>query len=364
MINFSDVQHQHKIINKRLVSKFKDILKTNQFVGGRNLDIFEKNFASSINVKFCLGVANGTDALEIAVEALNLKKGSEVIVPVNTWISTAEAVTRNNLKLVFVDIDKNNNLICIDDFKKKITKKTKLVIPVHLYGNLCNMIEIKKICKKNNIKIIEDCAQSYIARKGSKYAGSFGDLATFSFYPGKNLGALGDAGAIVTNNKNYYLKCKMLSNHGRLSKYDHVLIGRNSRLDNLQAGFLNEKLTHIKKWTIKRIENAKIYNKELRFIKNITLPSFDKQSHVFHLYVINCNKRDSLKKYLEKNGVKCGLHYPTPLHKTKAYKKFNGNHHPNASLLAKRILSLPMGIHLTYRDIIKIRDLIKKFYNE
>ena len=258
MIKFSDIDIQHKILKNKLLLSFKNALKQNQFVGGKNISEFEKKFSNLLDIKYCLGVANGTDALEIAIKSLKLKKNSEVLVPASTWISTAEAVVQNNLKVKFVDVNENDSLINIKDLENKISKKTSAIIVVHLFGKVCNMNRILKIARKHKLKIVEDCAQAHLAKFNDKYVGTLSDIATFSFYPGKNLGALGDAGCIVTNKYHLYKLSKKIANHGRETKYQHSLIGRNSRLDNLQAGFLNQKLNYLHKWTKIRIKNAKI----------------------------------------------------------------------------------------------------------
>ena len=364
MIKFSDLDLQHKLLKRDLFLSFNETFKSNQFIGGKNINQFEKNFSKIIKSKFCIGVANGTDALEIAIKSLNLKKNSEVLVPANTWISTAEAVVQNNLKVRFVDIDKNDYLICIKDLQKKISNKTSAIIPVHLFGKSCKMSQIQKIAQKYKLKIIEDCAQAHLSKYNKKYVGNFSDVATFSFYPGKNLGALGDAGCIVTNSKKIALLCKKIANHGRETKYEHTLIGRNSRLDNLQAGFLNKKINYLKNWTKRRVKNAKLYNKYLKDLQYVKIPNFKSDNHVFHLYVIQCNRRDELKEYLENNNIFCGIHYPYSLPQTKAFKYLNDKSNKVADNLSKKILSLPMGIHMDEKKIIKVVQLIKKFYTK
>jgi dTDP-4-amino-4,6-dideoxygalactose transaminase len=363
MINFSDIDIQHKILSNKLSLSFKKTLKSNQFIGGDNISKFEKKFSNLLNIKFCLGVANGTDALEIAIKSLKLKKNSEVIVPASTWISTAEAVVQNGLKVKFVDVNENDSLINLKDLEKKISKKTSAIIVVHLFGKACDMVSILKIAKKYKLKIIEDCAQAHLAKFNNKYVGTLSDIATFSFYPGKNLGALGDAGCIVTNKLHLYKLSKKIANHGRDTKYQHTMIGRNSRLDNLQAGFLNQKISYLRKWTKIRVKNAKIYNQLLKKIPNISTPIFkDINDHVFHLYVIKCQKRDKLKNFLFKNNIICGLHYPYALPDTIAFKYLGDKSNKIASKLSKKILSLPMGIHLNKNKIIKVVTMIKKFY--
>lgn len=365
MIKFADLNLQIKDIKKDIINTINKTIDNSAFVGGENVKTFENNFKKKLNAKYCLGVANGTDALEIAIESLNLKKNSEVLVPVNTWISTAEAVTRNNLKVKFVDIDDNTYLISLDDIRKKITKNTSAIIPVHLYGRPCKMDEILKIAKKHKLKVIEDCAQAHLAEYKSKKVGTFGDVSCFSFFPGKNLGAMGDAGAIITNSKKIYTKCKMIANHGGLKKNSHIIIGRNSRLDNLQAGVLNLKLKKLNLWTKQRIKNAAIYEKFLNQNKNIVLPVNDSKSkHVYHLFVIKVKQRSKLIKFLNKNNIQTSIHYPKILSEVPAFKKITGKKSIiTAKQSSKKIISLPIGEHLNTTQIKFVSKLINKFYN-
>ena len=366
MIKFADLNFQIKNIKKDILKSINLTINNSAFIGGENIVKFENKFKKIHNIKYCLGVANGTDALEIAIESLNLKKNSEVLVPVNTWISTAEAVIKNNLKVKFVDIDENSYLISVKDIKKKITKNTSAIIPVHLYGQPCEMDEILKISKKYKLKIIEDCAQSHLAEYKSKKVGTFGDISCFSFFPGKNLGAMGDAGAIITNSKNLYKKCKMIANHGGLKKNSHIIVGRNSRLDNLQAGILRIKLNELEKWTKQRIKNAKKYEVYLRKNIKISLPlkkTYTK--HVYHLFVVKVKKRKKLIEFLKKNKVQTSIHYPKILSEVPAFKNQNfKNNYLMAKKNSKKILSLPIGEHLSEIEIKKVSNLINKFYNQ
>ena len=366
MIKFANLNLQIVKIKKNIIKSISDTINKSEYIGGRNIEIFQNNFRRIHNVKFCLGVANGTDALEIAIESLQLKKNSEVLVPSNTWISTAEAIIRNNLRIVFVDIDPETFLISAEDIEKKITKNTSAIIPVHLYGQPCDMDKILRISKKYNLKIIEDCAQSHLAEYKLKKVGTFGDIACFSFFPGKNLGAMGDAGAIVTNSKKLFLKCKMIANHGGLKKNSHIIVGRNSRLDNLQAGILNVKLKKLNYWTNSRIKNADLYRTFLKNNKFIKLPKkINYLKHVYHLFVIKVKNRNKLVKFLKKNNIETNIHYPRILPAVPAFKKlnqikFNKISHSNSKI----ILSLPIGEHLVKADIKKISYLINKFYSK
>ncbi len=365
IIKFSNLNHQIKDIKKKIFKSIFSSIYKSTFIGGKNILKFENNFKKIHDSRYCLGVANGTDALEIAIEALNLKKNSEVLVPVNTWISTAEAVVRNNLKVKFVDVDKDTYLISVEDIKKKINKNTSAIIPVHLYGQPCDMDQIKKISNKYKLKIIEDCAQAHLAEYKSKKVGTFGDISCFSFFPGKNLGAMGDAGAILTNSNKLHKKCKMIANHGGLKKNSHIIIGRNSRLDNIQAGILNIKLKKLNNWTLQRIKNAKLYENYLKENKNIILPNRKKfNKHVYHLFVIQAKNRDKLIKYLKKNNIQTNIHYPKILSEVAAFKNDHKKKSINAKKISKNILSLPIGEHLSKKEIYKVSKIINKFYNK
>ncbi len=364
-ISFLDLKKQTKNIEKKIFCSIKKNIESSSFVNGKDKVDFEKSFARYLKIKYCLGVANGTDALEISLKALNLKKGSEVLVPANTWISTAEAVMNNHLKVKFLDVDDTHN-ICIQDLKKKISSKTSAVIVVHLFGNPANIVNIKKTMKNYSIKLIEDCAQSHGAQILNKKTSTFADISTFSFFPSKNLGCYGDGGCIVTNNKNIYMKAKKIANHGGLKKNHHTLLGRNSRLDNIQAGILNIKLTQLDKWIKQRNIQAKIYKKNLKNVGDIefvkTLPN-SKSSN--HLFVIKTKKRDNLKTYLKKKNISTGIHYPLSLPETPVFKKkhFNYCKKMNAIKWSKNIISLPIGEHLSSYEIQKVCYYVKLFFN-
>jgi dTDP-4-amino-4,6-dideoxygalactose transaminase len=365
-VEFLNLNKQIGQINTKIYSSIKKNIETSQFINGTDVSLFEKEFAKFLNIKYCLGVGNGTDALEIAIKTLKLKKNSEIIVPANTWISTAEAVINNNLNLKFVDVDKTHN-ICTKDLEKRITKKTSAIIIVHLYGNPANIDVILKLCKKKNIKIIEDCAQSHGAEFKGKKTSTFGDISTFSFFPSKNLGGFGDGGCLVTNNKKYFINAKKISNHGGLKKNSHLIIGRNSRLDNIQAGILRIKLKQLNQWINQRKKQASLYFKLLSEMKNIELISKIKRSKPsFHLFVIRLKKRNKLKKFLEKRGIKTNIHYPKSLPELKVFKRkhYNYSKKMNAIKFNKQILSLPIGEHLKKKEIQYVCKNIKLFFNE
>ena len=364
-LKFLDLKYQNKDIEKKIFKSIKKNIRDSSFIGGNDLNKFQLEFANFLKIKFCLGVANGTDALEIAINALNLKKGSEIIVPANTWISTAEAVLNNNFKVRFVDVDETHN-ICVTDLKKKINKNTSAIIIVHLYGNPANIDKILKLKKKFKLRVIEDCAQAHGAEYKGKKISTFGDVGTFSFFPSKNLGCYGDGGCIVTNQKKIFINMKKIANHGGLKKNKHEILGRNSRLDNIQAGILRVKLKKLNNWINTRNKQANLYFKHLSKIKQISLIKILKNTKSsFHLMVIRTNQRNKLKKYLESKGITTSIHYPLSLPETPVFKKEHYKYCRKMKSLefSKQILSLPIGEHLSLRDIKFICDKIKYFFN-
>jgi dTDP-4-amino-4,6-dideoxygalactose transaminase len=304
-------------------------------------------------VRNCIGCANGTDAIEIALRALGVGPGDEVIVPANTWISTAEAVTTAGAKVVFVDNDPDLYTIDCKKIEEKITPRTKAIIPVHLYGLPAEMDTIMALARAHNLKVIEDCAQCHGATYKGQVTGTFGDIATFSFFPGKNLGAYGDAGGIVTNNDELAKLCRMIGDHGRLGKYDHGLEGRNSRLDGLQAAILKAKLPYLRQWTEARRQNAAVYDRLLKDfdIQRPVCPEYSQ--HVYHLYVVQVPQRELVQERLQAKGIATGIHYPIALPLLSAYKYLNATpkDFPVAAAGMGRILSLPMYAEMTEEKI-------------
>ena len=365
MVKFLDLVTQYKSIQQEIDTAINGVIVNSAFVGGEYVAKFEKEFAQYVGVDFCLGVANGTDALEIAIEALNLPRGSEIIVPANSFISSSEAVTRQGHKVVFADCDPNSYVISIEDVKKRVTCKTKAIVAVHLYGHPCDMEALQNIAEKNNLYIVEDCAQAHGAQFKGQSVGSIGDIASFSFYPGKNLGAYGDGGAITSNNFELIKKCRMIANHGRIAKYDHEFEGRNSRLDGLQAAILSVKLKHLPSWTEKRIAIADYYLANLAEVRQIVLPvrqTWAKQ--VYHLFVVRTEKRDMLAKFLADKGIQTGIHYPISLTKLKAYGYIDQASEPMfANQTDTTLLSLPIGEHLKEQELAQIVHAIKAFYS-
>lgn len=365
-IPFQDLKQQYLFIKPEVDSVIEEVIENTSFIGGKFVKDFEKNFARTYGVKHCIGVANGTDALYITMKMLGIGQGDEVITTALSWISTSETITQAGAKPVFVDIEPELYTIDPEKVEEKINSKTKAIIPVHLYGQMCNMDRIMEIAAKYNLKVIEDCAQSHFSEFKGKRAGLYGDAATFSFYPGKNLGAYGDAGCIITEDDSLAMKMRMFANHGALKKHEHKMEGINSRLDSLQAGILDVKLRFILNWTDLRVANAKLYQKYLSDIAEVSTPSIRKDSmHSFHLYVIKLNeKRDELMKYLSEKGVSTVLHYPTilPLLEAYEYLGHTAQDFPVAFDLQQKMCSIPMFPELREEQIRYVAECIKSFY--
>jgi len=362
MIKFFDIYRQDKKIFKKNINDITKIITHNSFINGDSVQLFEKNFSSFCNTKYTIGCNSGTDAIYLALKSLNLKKNSEVILPAQTYCSTIFSVIRANLKPVLIDIQKENPTLCPKDLKNKITKKTSAIIMVHLYGECCNIKEIKKVIENKKIFIIEDAAQAHGAYdwsygKKGKRVGSIGDVACFSFYPGKNLGAYGDGGGITTNSKSIYKKALMLRNLGGTKKYQHDIIGYNSRLDTIQAAILNNKLNHLNKNNNKRRKIAEFY------FKNITNKKINKLSLnkgcVYHQFVILSKDEKKIIKVLNKNKIPNGKHYPLPLHKLPALKKmFINKKFENSEKFSDQGISLPIDPNLKLKEIKLICNIL------
>lgn len=364
MIKFLDLAAQYQTIKPEIDKAIQSVIEESAFIGGKYVAQFEKEFADYVDTKFCIGVANGTDALEIAIQALDMPLGSEIIVPANSFIASSEAVTRQGHVVVFADADSSSYVISIEDVKKRITPKTKAIIAVHLYGHPCDMDALLDLANEHGLYIIEDCAQSHGAEYKGKKVGGIGHVASFSFYPGKNLGAYGDGGAITTNSEELAKKCRMIANHGRIAKYDHEFEGRNSRLDGIQAAILSVKLKSLPVWTEQRIKLADCYLELLKDVKSVISPVRQEWAkQVYHLFVVRTNKREKLKDYLGEHGVQTGVHYPISLPKLKAYEyKGQAQEIMFANQSDATLLSLPIGEHLTTLDIQRTVQLIDTFF--
>ena len=352
-IELVDLKRQYIKIKNEIDESIKRVIIESAFIRGKYAEKFEEEFASFLKVKKTVGASNGTDSLFLSLAALGIGRGDEVIIPVNTFIATAEAVCGAGAKPVFADIDPDDYCISVSDIKAKITEKTKAIIPVHIYGMPADMDEILKIAVENNLKIIEDSAQAHGAEYKGIRCGGIGDCGSFSFYPGKNLGAYGDAGAVSTNNIELAKKIKMLSDHGRTDKYRHSFVGYNHRFDGLQAAVLSVKLKYLETWNARRREIAGFYQQRLNpEIYLLQKESIVKKS-VYHLFVVRLattSMREKTMNILKENGICCGIHYPIPLHKQPAfeYMKLIESDFPVASDYAKKILSIP--IHPDLRD--------------
>ena len=364
MIVMNDFKKEYNHIKTEVDQAIKRCLESGWYILGEEVAAFEKEFAHYTGVSYAIGVANGLEALQIGLMALGIGEGDEVITVSNSAVATSLAITNTGATPIFVDIDDYYH-IDLNDVERKITNKTKAIIPVHLFGQIVDMDGLTALAQKYNLKIIEDACQAHGATYKGKHAGSFGDLAAFSFYPTKNLGAYGDGGAITTNSQELYEKCLMLRNYGQQNRYEHKYKGLNSRLDELQAAILRVKLTHSDEMITKRQDIAKQYIQLLSGIDGLELPKIRANGqHGFHLFVIKTDQRDALQNYLKENGIATIVHYPIPIHKQECYSEFNNLNLPKTETASGTILSLPMHPFLTEKEIQFICNTIKKFYEK
>lgn len=364
-VPFIDLAAQYNSIKPEIDQALNSLLASGSFIGGAAVKTFEKDFSDLCGVTECVGLGNATDGLFLALKALGIGNGDEVITPAWGWISSAEIITLVGATPVFADVDPQSFTITKEEIQKKITDKTKAVIVVHLYGHMVDIGPIKNLCNQKNIFLIEDCSQAHLSEDNGINAGSIGDCGVFSFYPTKNLGAYGDAGAVVTNNIEFATKIRRLANHGGLHKDEHLFEGTNSRLDTLQATILNVKLKHLAIWTKKRIANAQLYKERLKYVKNISLPGVRQNAvHTFHLFVIRARQREELKDFLESKEVQTIIHYPSalPFEPAYGYLKHSEEDFPVSASLQKSVLSLPVHPELTEEQINYVCDLIQTFY--
>ena len=354
----------HGEIHEELASRFEQVLSKNCYIMGDEVSDFEKSFAEYIGVKYAVGCGNGLEALHLILRAMGIGEGDEVIVPSNTYIASALAVTYAGATPVFVEPDINTYNIDPKRIEEKITKKTKAIMVVHLYGRVCDMDAVSEVARKHNLPIVEDAAQAHGATYKGKKAGSFGIAAGFSFYPGKNLGALGDAGAVVTNDKGLAEKVALLGNYGSKVKYRHEYKGFNSRLDEMQAAFLNVKLPRLDKWNARRKEIA------ARIIFEVKNPSValplandDTYGSVWHIFAVRCKSRDALAAYLYENGIETLKHYPYPMHLQKAYAELNipKGALPIAEEISETELSIPVYYGMTDAQVDYLIEKLNEF---
>ena len=364
-IPFVDLQAQYQFVKVEIDKAIAEVIAETAFIGGKYVNEFEKQFAELYGVKHCISCANGTDSLYILMKMLGIGEGDEVITVANSWISSSETISQTGARPVFIDMDPAFYTIDETLIESKINEKTKAIIPVHIQGQMCNMDRIMEIAEKYNIPVIEDCAQSHFSTYKNKRAGTMGIAGSFSFYPGKNLGAYGDAGCIITNDDKLAEDCKRYARHGALIKHQHTIEGINSRLDGLQAAILSAKLPHILQWTEMRQKNAAYYDLVLANIDEITLPTVRPHStHTYHLYVVRVQRRDELAEYLKSKGIETAIHYPTPLPFLEAYKYLGhvNNDFPVSEAYQHQILSLPMYPELTTEMMNYVSSTIKEFY--
>ncbi len=361
-IPFADLKPQYLEINKATSSAIKKLIARGDYILGQDVRNFEASFADFVGVKYALGVNSGTDALFLGLLSFGVGHGDEVIVPTYTYIASAFAVTYTGAKPVFVDIEESTFNIDVTKIEKVITPRTKAIMPVHLYGQAANMKIIMHIAQKHGLKVIEDAAQAHGAEYCGKKAGSLGTVAAFSFYPTKNLGGLGDGGIIVTNDESLYVKLKKLRDYGRKSKYEHDSLGYNSRLDSVQAVYLNEKLKRLQKWNKMRIKAASAYKKLLKD-EDIKLPSEEKNNkHIYHVFGIRVKNRDTVLAELRKSGIEALVHYPVPLHLQEVYKGlgYKTGDFPVAEKVSKEIMSLPIYPHIKKSQIQYVAKTLKR----
>ncbi len=362
-IPFSTFEHMHRDIKNEMLTIFEKTYDAGWFIQGKEYTMFEQEYAKFCDTKYCVGVGNGLDAIFLSLKALGIGKGDEVIIPSHTFIATALAVVYAGAKPIFCEVDLDTYLIDISKIESKITKKNKAIIVVHLYGQMANMEQVAALANDHGIYVIEDAAQSHGSSYKGKKSGSWGQVGCFSFYPGKNLGALGDAGAVVTNNLAIFNKLHSLSCYGSSQKYKHDLMGVNSRLDEVQAAFLRIKLAYLEQWNDERRVIAQRYMTGIKNSK-ITLPvEVPDSKHVWHLFVIRTKDRDDLKKYLEEKEIGALIHYPIPMHLQEAFSSYGykKGDFPIAELISETVLSLPLYIGMKDEEIDYVIDVLNLY---
>jgi dTDP-4-amino-4,6-dideoxygalactose transaminase len=375
-VPFLDLKAQYQSIKNEVNPAIQNILDNSSFILGKAVSDFESEFAKAHNVKYCYGVSSGTDGNHLVLWSLGIKPGDEVIMPANTFIATAWGATLCSAKPVFVDCEQNSYNIDPKKVEAAITKRTKAIVAVHLYGQSADMDPLREIAKKYNVFLVEDCAQAHLAEYKGLKVGGLSEAASFSYYPGKNLGAYGEGGAVTTNNEEVARKVKMIRDHGAIQKYNHEIFGHNYRMEGIQGAVLGVKLKHLEKWTEGRRRVAVKYKEKLKDFSNIKLPDeMPYAKHVYHLYVIqvggdkkktDSGKRDALQKYLGENGISTGLHYPIPLHVQPCFKDLNykKGDFPSTEQLAETGLSLPMYPELKDEQIEYVCSKIREFLSK
>ncbi|NJD31282.1 MAG: DegT/DnrJ/EryC1/StrS family aminotransferase [Gammaproteobacteria bacterium] len=362
-IPFVDLHAQYLAHQEEFDAAFREVIGKTAFIGGEFVREFERAYAEAYGVKHCISCANGTDAIYIVLRMLDVGLGHEVITTAASWISTSETISQAGALPVFVDVDEYGN-IDVEQVERNITPHTRAIIPVHLYGQAAQVEVLEKLAASRGVHLVEDCAQAHFAERAGRRVGTFGVAGTFSFYPGKNLGAYGDAGAIITNDDELARRCRMYANHGALVKHQHELEGINSRLDGLQASLLTAKLKYLGEWTEARRRVAGWYDQELASIDWVARPRVRPGStHVYHLYVIQVDDRDALRAHLTRQGIETGVHYPValPLMQAYQYLGMSASDVPNAARNQDRILSLPIYPEMTAEMVHYVVAAIRSF---
>ena len=363
-VPYADLQLQYQTIKREIDGAVAAVIRDNAFIRGPYVEAFERAFAEAVEIRHCISCANGTDALYLAMSALKVRPGDEVITPAHSWISSSAMITHADASVVFADTDGATFTIDPAAIEAAITPRTVGIIPVHLYGQPADMDAIMAIATRHKLWVIEDCAQAHLARYKGRQVGTFGAAAAYSFYPGKNLGAMGDAGAVVTHDAALAEHMTMLARHGGLVKHQHHIEGINSRLDGMQAAILSAKLPHLPDWTKARQQAAGIYDAGLNQIEDVVVPQVGvDRSHVYHLYTIQHPRRDALAAHLKAHGVQTAINYPTALPFLEAYGRLKARpeQFPNAHRDQGMILSLPMFAEITREQQHEVIDLVRKF---
>ena len=363
-IDFVDLKAQYASISHEVDEAIHRVVAASDFILGKDVDLFEQEFADYCGVAHAIGVDSGASALELALRAYDIGTGDEVVTVSHTFSATAFAISATGARPVFVDVDEHTYNMNPALIEAAITSRTKAIVPVHLYGQPADIDEISRIARKHNLLLIEDACQAHGASFRGRRVGSFGDAAAFSFYPGKNLGAYGDGGMVVTNDEKVAAKLRILRNCGQSEKYKHVMVGFNRRLDSLQAAVLRVKLHHLDTWNEARRNVARLYNEFLGDVTNVVTPrEGEDRTHVYHLYVIQHPNRDALLANLREHGISAGLHYPTPVHLQPCYDFLSVplGSLPITESLASRVISLPMYAELTREQIELVCDRVRQF---
>ena len=361
MIKFLDLEKVNNRFRAEIDERFKAILDKGWYLQGEENEKFSRNFADYCGTKYAVDVANGLDAINLIIRTFGFGVGDEIIVPSNTYIATILAISENGCTPILVEPDINTYNINPDLIEEKITNKTKAIIVVHLYGQAVQMEKVWALAKKYNLKVIEDSAQAHGAIYQGKRVGNLSDASAFSFYPGKNLGCMGDGGAVTTNDEELYKKVKAIANYGSDRKYHHIYKGVNSRLDELQAAVLDVKLPHLDNDNARRRKISKYYRENITNPKIILPKIYDENAHVWHIFAIRTENRDELQKHLETNGIQTNIHYPTPPHKQGAYKEWENQSYPISEEIHRTILSLPISPVMTDEEVKKVVEVVNEF---